>query len=97
MFSNSGKAKYLFTSVALALDVASVSFVKASGTRFQNHKYAAVKAMIINVLPLCLYLEQVIENPGACKGETATKLKGYLNKFVSCKYLASLHFYRQVL
>ena len=97
MFRNSGKAKRLFTAVALILNVTSVGFVKASGTRFQNHKYAAVKAMMINFLPLCLYLEQMLETPKAAVGETSAKLRGYLNKFMSYKYLASLHFYHQVL
>lgn len=39
----------------------------------------------------------MIENKGECTGDTAAKLKGYLKKFVSYNFLASLHFYRQVL
>ena len=93
MFRNSGKAKRLFTAMALTLDVTCVAFVKAGGTRFQNHKYRAAKAMIINFLPLLLYLENMIE----VKNAQTPKLKGYLNTFLSYKCLASLHFYKKVL
>ncbi|XP_064596785.1 zinc finger protein 862-like [Liolophura sinensis] len=96
-FRNSGKAKRIFTATAIALGVTCVAFTKAHGTRFQNHKYRACKAMVINFLPLCLYCENMIETPGACKTETVAKLRGYLRKFLSYSYLSSLNFYMQVL
>ena len=45
---NSGKVKSLVTKIALELDVVYVAFVKSEGTRFQNHKYRALKALIVN-------------------------------------------------
>ena len=45
---NSGKVKRLLKSIAMQLNVMFVTYVKSSGTRFQNHKYRAIKALIIN-------------------------------------------------
>lgn len=59
---NSGKVKRLLKVVAVDLDVTCVSFVKAHGTRFQNHKYRAIKAFIINYLPASLLFENYIES-----------------------------------
>ena len=54
---NSGKVKSLLTKIALELDVVCVAFVKSEGTRFQNHKYRAIKALIVNYLPMYLLME----------------------------------------
>ena len=40
---NSGKVKRLLKATAMRLDVISVNFINSSGTRFQNHKYRAIK------------------------------------------------------
>ena len=45
---NSGEVKQLLKSIAMQLDVMYVAFVKSDGTRFQNHKYRVIKALIIN-------------------------------------------------
>ena len=37
-----------------------VAFVKSDGTRFQNHKCRAIKALIINYIPMSLLLENYI-------------------------------------
>ncbi|KAK6178299.1 hypothetical protein SNE40_013101 [Patella caerulea] len=97
MFRNSGKAKRILTAIALTLGVVCVTFVKASGTRFQNHKLRAIRALIVNFLPFLVYMENMIENRGACTGETAAKLKGYIKKFQTYSFLASVHLYSLVL
>ena len=57
---NSGKVKRLLKAIALKLDVMFVTFVKSHGTRFQNHKYRAIKALIINYIPMSLLMENYI-------------------------------------
>ena len=37
-----------------------VAFVKSDGTPFQNHKYRAIKALIINYIPMSLLMENYI-------------------------------------
>ena len=37
-----------------------VAFVKSDGTQFQNHKYRAIKAVIINYIPVSLLVESYI-------------------------------------
>ena len=96
-FRNSGKQKRLIKLIAYTLGVAFVTFPKSAGTRFQNHKYRAVKALIINFLPLINFIESVISGNPSCKAEVVSKLKGYKNKMLKYKFLASLHLYRQVL
>ena len=59
---NSGKVKRLLKAVAVSLDMTCISFIKAHGTRFQNHKYWAIKASIINFLPVSLLFENYIES-----------------------------------
>ena len=50
---DSGKVKRLLKSIAMRLDVMYVAFVRSDGTRFQNHKYRAIKALIIKFQCLC--------------------------------------------
>ena len=57
---DSGKVKQLSKSIAMRLDVMYVAFVKSDGTRFQNHKYRALKALIINYIPMSLLMENYI-------------------------------------
>ena len=57
---DSGKLKRLLKSIAMRLDVMYVAFVKSDGTRFQNHKYRALKALIINYIPMSLLMENYI-------------------------------------
>ena len=54
---NSGKVKSLLTKIALELDVVCVAFVKSERTGFLNHKYRAIKALIVNYLPMYLLME----------------------------------------
>lgn len=56
IFMNSGKAKRIFSAIALTLGVTFVSFVKATGTRLQKHKYRASRAMIVNFCHFALIL-----------------------------------------
>ena len=95
---DSGKAKRILMSIAASLGVIFVSFNKSSGTRFQNHKYRAIKALIINYIALINYCENAVAGgTKVCKADVAAKLKGYLKSFYSYKYLASLHFYHRTL
>ena len=57
---DSGKVKQLLKSIAMRLNVMYVAFVKSDGTRFQNHKYRAIKALIINYIPMSLLIENYI-------------------------------------
>ena len=57
---DSGKVKGLLKSIEMRLDVMYVAFVKSDGTRFQNHKYRAIKALIINYIPMSLLMENYI-------------------------------------
>ena len=57
---DSGKVKGLLKSIEMRLDVMYVSFAKSDGTRFQNHKYRAIKALIINYIPMSLLMENYI-------------------------------------
>ena len=41
-------------------DVMYVAFVKSNGILFQNHKYRAIKALIINYIPMSLLMENYI-------------------------------------
>ena len=57
---HSGKVKGLLKSIEMRLDVMYVAFAKSDGTRFQNHKYRAIKALIINYIPMSLLMENYI-------------------------------------
>ena len=57
---DSGKVKGLLKSIAMRLDVMYVAFAKSDGTRFQNHKHRAIKALIINYIPMSLLMENYI-------------------------------------
>ena len=57
---DSGKVKRLLKSIAMQLNVMYVAFVKSDGTCFQNHKYGAIKALIINYIPMSLLMENYI-------------------------------------
>ena len=57
---DSGKVKQLLKSIAMRLSVMYVAFVKSDGTHFQNHKYRAIKALIINYIPMSLLMENYI-------------------------------------
>ena len=57
---DSGKVKQLSKSIAMRLDVMHVAFVKSDGTHFQNHKYRAIKALIINYISMSLLMENYI-------------------------------------
>ena len=57
---DSGKVKGLLKSIEMRLDVMYVAFAKSDGTRFQNHKYRAIKALIINYIPMSLFMENYI-------------------------------------
>ena len=96
-FRNSREAKRVFVGIALALGVICESFHRCRGTHFQNNKYRALKSMLINFLPLCKYCEQITKIPKACKGDTAAKLRDYVDRFAFYGFLAKLNFYRQVL
>ena len=54
------KIKRLLKSIAMRLDVMYVAYVKSDGTRFQNHKYRAIKALIMNYIPMSLLMENYI-------------------------------------
>lgn len=58
---DSGKVKRLLKAIALRLNVMFVTFVKSDGTRFQNHKYRAIKALIINYIPMSMLMENYVE------------------------------------
>ena len=57
---NSGKVKRLLKVIALRLDVMFVAFVNSDGTRFQNHKYRAIKALVINYIPMSMLMENYV-------------------------------------
>ena len=56
----SGKVKWLLKSVAMRLDIMYVAFVKSDGTHFQNHRYRAIKALVINYILMSLLIENYI-------------------------------------
>ena len=86
---NSGKVKRLLKATAMRLDVISVNFIKSSGTRFQNHKYRAIKNLIINYIPMSELMEHYLQ-PGSKLGtaKVIAKMRGCL---------AALHFYYKTL
>ena len=57
---DSGKVKQLLKSIAMRLSVMYVAFVKSDGTHFQNHKYRAIKALVINYILMSLLIENYI-------------------------------------
>ena len=57
---DSGKVKRLLISIEMQLHFMYVAFVKSDGTRFQNYKYRAIKALIINSIPISLLMENYI-------------------------------------
>ena len=95
---NSGKVKRLLKAVALSMDVICMTFVKSQGTRFQNHKYRAIKSFIVNYLPASLLFENYVEaGNDLAKGATLAKIRGWLSVFRQYKFLASLNFYFKTL
>ena len=60
LFKNSDKFRQLLTTIALNLGVTCGSFVQSHGTRFQHHKCRAIKALLINLVPLYLLCENII-------------------------------------
>ena len=99
IFKNSGKLRWLLTTIALNLDVTYISFVQSHGTRFQNHKYKAIKALIINFVPLYLSCKNMIAGGSESCHSTTTlsTLKGFFDKLQSYKYLDAIHFYWQAI
>ena len=94
-FRNSGKCWRILLHLAERLGVMVLRFPKASGTQFQVHKYQAIKALIVNFMPLCLFAENMIQaGVAVCKPDQKAKLKGYLNTWLSYEYLAAIHLYR---
>ena len=76
---DSGKAKWLSMTIAEQLNVLFVAFNKSHGTHFQNHKYHAIKALIINYIQSVNYCEHAIAGGAkVCKSDIAVKLKGFL-------------------
>ena len=59
-FSKQWKIEEPFNGYGLNIDVTCVSFVKSHGMRFQNHNYRAIKAVLINLVPLYLLCENMI-------------------------------------
>ena len=88
---NSGKVKSLLTKIALELDVVCVAFVKSEGTRFQNHKYRAIKALIVNYLPMYLLMENYT-CAGSKLGDSSmrSKMVNWLELFRKYKFLTSV-------
>ena len=93
LFRNSGKAKRVITQLAIRMNVMFVNFPKPDDTRFSPHKYNAIKAMIINFLPLMMFAENALESDDLVTNEMKMKLRGYLRKWSSYKHLAAMHFY----
>ena len=95
---NSGKVKSMLIKVALELDVMCVNFVKSEGTRFQNHKYRAIKAFIVNFIPMYMLMENYT-SPGSKLGKKSMRenMTKWLAKFKEFRFLASLNFYYKVL
>ena len=75
-----------------------VAFVKSEGTRFQNHKYRAINALIVNYLPMTLLMENYT-CVGSKLGDSSMhgKMKNWLNIFQKFEFLASLGFYYKTL
>ena len=44
----------------MQLKVMFVTFVKSSGTRYQNHKYRTIKALIINCIPISMLMKSYL-------------------------------------
>ena len=84
--------------IALDLDVMCVAFVKSEGTRFQNHKYRAIKALIVNYLPMSLLMENYIA-AGSKFGDAQmrAKMTNWLELFRKFEFLASINFYYKTL
>ena len=99
LFKSSGKLRRLLTTTALNLGKYCISFVRSHYTRFQNHKYRATKALLINLVPLYLLCENMIAGGSeSChSAKTLSTLKGFFDKLQSYKYLAAIHFYRQAI
>ena len=97
LFKNSGRLKRLLHTIALNLNVTTVSFVKSHGTRFQNHKYRAIKALIINLVPFYLLCENALDGGReVCRlPTTLATLQGFFEKLQSYKYVAGMHFYHK--
>ncbi|KAK6171748.1 hypothetical protein SNE40_018183 [Patella caerulea] len=97
-FKNSGKCWRILVLLAERLNVILQKIPKSSGTRFQGHKYRAIKVLIVDFLPLCLFAENMISSTNkSCKVEQKAKLQGYLNQWLDYGYLASMHLYRLAL
>ena len=99
LFQNSGKLGRLLTTIALNLGKTCVSFVQSHGTRFQNYKYRAIKALLINLAPLYLLCKNMIAGgTESCHSATTlSALKGSFDKLQSHKYLATIHLYWQAI
>ena len=89
---NSGKVKGLLKKIALQLDVMCVAFVKSEGTRFQNHKYPAIKALIVNYLPMTLLMENYTR-VGSKLGDSSLrgKMKNWLNVSIGKSWSRLVH------
>ena len=99
LFKNSDKLKHFLHTIALNLNVTAVSFVMSHGTRFQNHKYRAIKALIISLVPFYLLCENALAGGReVCRlVTTLATLRGFFEKLQSYKYLAGMHFYHKAI
>ena len=99
LFKSSGKLRRLLTTIALNLGINCISFVRSHYTRFQNHKYRAIKTLLINLVPLCLLCKNMIAGGSeSChSAKTLSTLTDFFDKLQSYKYLVAIHFYRQAI
>ena len=95
---NSGKVKALLKKIALDLDVMCVAFVKSERTRFQNHKYRAIKALIVNYSPMPLLMENyTVAGSKLGDAQMRAKMTNWLELFRKFEFLASVNFYYKTL
>lgn len=97
-FRHSAKLVKLLRQTGDMIGCSTITWPRAEGTRFQNHKLKALKALLVNYLPFASLMEtSIAANKELVKGGVLNKMRGWLMLFKSYKFLATSHFYHQTL
>ena len=97
MFKISGKVWRVFRVLVETIGVFIVRFVKADGTRFQQHVYDAMKNFMRNFVILQMFAENAKGSKKLLTSDTKRRLVNYQEKWLSCEYMGSCYLFQSVL
>ena len=98
-FKHSGKNWRMMMLIAQRMSVNILRYLKAHGTRFQNHKKNALKVFLYNYCVFLFFAENAIHTnqKGLITPAMKTKIEGYFKKMTRYEFVGVISVYRDVL